>query len=100
MVREVLRVAAHEERIASLSANPHPPPYAAVAFPSLESFHPWRSSRLTDNTKLTRRDASHFIAIAIATEEDGSEEEERGSGEGIEDTASPGAPLYSLDDVL
>jgi hypothetical protein len=39
-----------------------------------------------DNTKLTWREASHFITIAITAEEDGSEEEEeRGLEEGIED---------------
>jgi hypothetical protein len=44
-----------------------------------------------DNTKLTRREVSHFIATTIAVEEDGSkEEEERGPEEGIEDAASPG----------
>jgi hypothetical protein len=48
-----------------------------------------------DNTKLTWREASHFIATAIATEEDGSEEEERGSKKGIEGVASPRASLYS-----
>jgi hypothetical protein len=43
----------------------------------LESFHPRRSNRLANNTKLTRREASHFIAITImAEEEHGSEEEE------------------------
>jgi hypothetical protein len=59
---------------------------------SLESFHPRRSSCLADNTKLTRREATHFIATAIAVEEeDGSEEEEeKGLEEGIEDIASPG----------
>jgi hypothetical protein len=45
-----------------------------------------------DNTKLTRREVSHFIATTIATkEEDGSkEEEEKGPEEGIEDAMSPG----------
>jgi len=72
---EVPREAAHEERIVSLGTDPHPPSCTIVAFPSLESFHPQRSSRPADITKLTQREASHFIAIAIATEEDGSEEE-------------------------
>ena len=67
----------------------------------LESFHPRRRSRSADNTKLTLREASHFIATAIATEEDGSEkDEERGAEEGIEDVASPEAPLYSPNDAL
>ena len=58
---------------------------------SLEFFHPRRSSRPTDNTKLTRREALHFIDTAIAIEEDGSkEEEELGLEEGIEDVVSPG----------
>jgi hypothetical protein len=40
-----------------------------------------------DNTKLTWREASHFIATE---EEDGSEkEEEKGPEEGIEHVASP-----------
>jgi hypothetical protein len=40
------------------------------------------------------REASHIIATAITTEEDGSQEEERGPEEGFEDTASPeGTPL-------
>ena len=94
-VREASRKAAHEERIASLSADPHPPPCTTMVFPSLESFHPRRSSRLADNTKLTRREASHFITTTIAAKEDGSkEEEERGPMEGIEDATSPrGLPL-------
>ena len=92
---EVPREAVHEEMIAPLSVDPHPPPRATMAFTSLESFHPRRHSRPADNTKLTRREASHFIATTIATEEDGSkEEEESGSEEGIEDAASPrGLPL-------
>ena len=95
MVREVPRVAAHEGRTTSLSADPHPPPCTTMVFPSLESFHPRRSSRLADNTKLTRREASHFIVAAITTEEDGyEEEEEKGPEEGIEDATSPrGLPL-------
>jgi hypothetical protein len=69
----------------------------AIGSPSLESFHPQRSSRPTDNTKLTQREVSHFIATAIAAEEEDGfeEEEERGPEEGIEDTASPRASLYS-----
>ena len=64
--------------------DPHPSPCAAMVFPSLESFHPRRSSRLVDNTKLTLREASHFITTAITAEEDGSkEEEEKGPEEGI-----------------
>jgi hypothetical protein len=62
----------------------------------LESFHPRRSSHPANNTKLTWREASHFIVAAITTkEEDGSEEEEeKGPEKGIEDTASPrGLPL-------
>jgi hypothetical protein len=43
---------------------------------SLESFHPRRRNLPVDNTKLTQREASHFIATAIAAEEDGFEEEE------------------------
>jgi hypothetical protein len=101
MVREVPRVVAHEERIASLNANPHPSPCTTVAFPSLESFHPRRSSRPEDNTKLTQREASHFIAIAIAAEEDGSKKKKRrGAEEGIEDTVSPGPPFIVKGGVL
>jgi len=49
---------------------------------------------LADTTKLTRREASYFIATAITVEEDGSEEEEeRGLEEGIEDAASPRGSL-------
>jgi hypothetical protein len=51
----------------------------------LESFHPWRSGRPTNNTKLIHREASHFITTAIAIEE-----EEKGPEEGIEDATSPG----------
>ena len=88
---EVLWEVAHEERTASLGTDPHPPPCITVAFPSLESFHPRRSSRLVDNTKLTQREASHFITTAIAAEEDGSEEEEeKGLEEGVEDATSIG----------
>jgi hypothetical protein len=48
-----------------------------------------------DNTKLTWREASCFIAISITTEEDRfEEEEERGPEEGIENIMSPeGSPL-------
>ena len=38
----------------------------AVGSPSLESFHPRRSSRPEDNTKLTQREASHFIISMVA----------------------------------
>ena len=76
-----------------------PPPHVVVGVASPESFHPQKSSRPADNTKLTRREASHFIAIA--TEEDGSEEEEESwLEEGIEDIAFLGALLYRADDVL
>jgi hypothetical protein len=63
-----------------------------VASTLLESFHPRRISRSAHNTKLIRREALHFITIAIAAkEEDGSEEEEeKGPEEGIEDATSPG----------
>jgi len=72
----------------------HLPLCHAIGSSSLESFHHQRSSHPVDNTKLTRREASHFIATAIAAEEDGFEEEERGTEEGIEDAASPrGLPL-------
>ena len=68
-----------------------PPHHVVVGATSLESFHPRRCYRPVDNTKLTRREATHFITTAIATKEDGSkEEEERGLEEGIEDTTSPG----------
>jgi hypothetical protein len=80
MVGEVPRVVAHEERIASLNVDPHPSPCTTVAFPSLESFHPQRSSHPEDNTKLTQREASHFITIAIAAEEDGSEKKKKRRG--------------------
>jgi hypothetical protein len=63
------------------------PPHVVVGAASLESFHPQRSSHPVDNTKLTWREASHFIATE---EEDGSEkEEEKGPEEGIEHVASP-----------
>ena len=68
----------HEERTASLGADPHPPSRAAMAFPLLESFHPRRSSRLADTTKLTRREVSHFMATTIVAKEDGSEKKKRG----------------------
>jgi hypothetical protein len=74
-----------------------------ISFPLLESFHPRRSSRPADNTKLTRREASHFIATAITTkEEDGSEEEEeKGPEKGIEDIVSPrGLPFIAKDGTL
>jgi hypothetical protein len=68
------------------------PPRVVVGVASLESFHPRRSSRPADNTKLTRREASHFITTAITAEkEDGSEEEEeRGPEERIKDVVSLG----------
>jgi hypothetical protein len=54
-----------------------------------------------DNTKLTWREASCFIAISITTEEDRfEEEEERGQRKGLKTPCPPGAPLYCLDDVL
>jgi hypothetical protein len=49
-----------------------------------------------DNTKLTRREVSHFIATTIATEEEArsKEEEEKGLEDVIEDAMSPrGLPL-------
>jgi len=69
MVGEVLMVAAHEERIASLGADPHPPPCVAMDFPLLESFHPRRSSHLAHQDKLTRREVSHFIVAITTTKE-------------------------------
>ena len=78
------REAAHKESTASLDVDPHPPRCITMALPSLESFHPRRSSRPVDNTKLTQREASHFITTAITAKEDGSkEEEEKGPEEGI-----------------
>ena len=73
-----------------------PPPHVVVGATLLESFHPRRRSRLVDNTKLTQRKASHFIATTIAAEEDGSEEEEeRGQRKGLKTPCPPGASLYS-----
>jgi hypothetical protein len=54
------------------------------------SFHPRRRSHPEDNTKLTQREASHFITTAIAAEDGSEEEEEKGPEEGIEDVASLG----------
>jgi len=76
----------------------HPFPRSAVDFPSLGSSHPRRSNHPADLDRLTWREASHFI-VAIATE-DGSERKKKGPEEGIEDAASPGAPLYSPNDAL
>ena len=78
-----------------MKQNPHsiseylPPPHVVVGAASLESFHPQSSSCPTDNKKLTRREASHFIATAIAAEEDGSEKKKRGAEERIKDAMSP-----------
>jgi hypothetical protein len=95
VVGEVSRVAVHEERIASLGVDPHPPPCSAVAFPSLESFHPRRSNHKAHQDRLTRREASHFI-VAIAIEEDGSKtKKRRGWRKRLKTPCSPRLPFIA-----
>ena len=48
-----------------------------------------------NNTKLTRREVSHFIATAIATKEDGSEKKRGGQRKGLNMPRPLAVSLYS-----
>jgi hypothetical protein len=54
-----------------------------------------------DKTKLTRREASHFIAAAITAEKiDLRKKNRRDRRKGLKTPHPPGAPLYSHDEAL
>jgi hypothetical protein len=72
-----------------------PPQSHDSAPPSLEFFHPRRQRPPPATTKLTRREALHFISTTIAAEEDRSEDKKgRRPMERIWDTTSLEASLY------
>jgi hypothetical protein len=79
----------------------NPPSVHYCGLPHTGVLPPSKTKTPVDNTKLTRREASHFIAVdivAAAIEEDGSEEKKKkrgGTEEGIKDVASPRGSLYS-----
>ena len=100
-IEEVLRVAAHEERTASLGADPEPPSHARCHGLPLAGALPPSKWQSLNEPRQAHPEGSVALHRRHRRQRYGSEmKKRRGRRKGIKDAASLGAPLYEPDGVL